>query len=139
MPRRLISISAGVVCSMVLAGTVLAEGSWDSWMQDVLPGFESRSWEDKNLDAVSTSIRFDGCRDSVPGTDPNDWASAKLMREIPWWPDENLGNKFFWCWNSDTNFWGDVPASWYHFTVTDRSGPDELWNNLDVSFVRVVY
>jgi hypothetical protein len=137
--KRYRGVVLGVVAAIAVAGTALAEGEFTSFMTNVRDGFNSRTWHDSNLDGVSTNIKLEGCRDEVPGTDPNDWGKLSLEKENWIFPSENLGTKQFSCWVSATQFWGDVAASDYHFTVRDYSGPDMAWNVFDASKVVVKY
>ena len=137
--KRYRGVLLGLLAAFAFAGTALAEGQWTSYMTGVLPGFNSRTWDDQNLDGTSTNIKLVECRDSVPGTDPADWAKLSLEKENWIFPSENLGTKTFNCWVSSTQFWGDVVAAHYHFTVRDYSGPDFNWNSLNVDTVVVKY
>lgn len=140
MAHKSPGVIVALFCVLFLSGTALAEGSWASFLSQVLPGFESRSWTDKHVDHAATTVRFDGCRDAVPGTDPNDWAEVKLYREISFAPDEGFAIKRLYCWTSDTDGWGEMTKSGsYHWTLTNRSGPSELWNKFDASYVKTSY
>jgi hypothetical protein len=139
MTRRLPrALATGVVLSLTLAGTALAEGQWESFIAGALTGFESRTWTDNNTDATSTSVRFEGCSDNRPGNDGSEHTDIAVFREIPILPDENRGQKRLHCATAATAFWGDVPAANYHFTVKLIHGlasGNQLW----VDFVRTRY
>lgn len=135
MRRRFLGFTVTSLCLLALAGPVLAQGSFTSYIQGAVWGFDSRTWNDGNTDNVLTTIRFDGCRDGVPGTDPNDWVDVGLWKENWGW-QENRGVNRFHCWTSDTERWGDEPAGNYHFTIEDYSGPD-WYNDIDVSWLKV--
>lgn len=97
MAHKSPGVIVALLCVLFLSGTALAEGSWASFLSQVLPGFESRGWTDTHVDHVATTVRFDGCRGAVPGTDPNDWAEVKLYREISFAPDEGFAIKRLYC------------------------------------------
>lgn len=138
MIRKSPGLVVALLCTLVLAGPVLAEGSWQSFISNALPGFDSRTWTDRNVDAANTTIRFDTCRDSVANGN-NDWAQIALMKMNFAWPAENRGEIVLFCFVSATGNWGRQPAADYQFELKARSGPNENWNNLDVGFVRVSY
>ena len=52
--------SLGLAVASV-ATPAFAEGSWHSYLDKVLPGFDSRTWRDGNVDANSTNIGFTNC------------------------------------------------------------------------------
>jgi hypothetical protein len=90
----------------------MAEGSWSSSISSANTGFESRSWQDSNLDNVSTTVRFSGC--SI--TDGRAFSATQLERwaEHGGFPDQNLGNRQNYC---NTSNWGDVSNNSYHFRI----------------------
>lgn len=59
-PRAIIRASALIVaaCLLFVAGTptARAEGSFTSYMEQVQPAFNSRTWSDLNIDAASTVV-----------------------------------------------------------------------------------
>lgn len=138
MRKRLLGMSVSLLCALALAGPVLAEGSFTSYISGAWPGFDSRTWVDKNTDNVVTTIRFDDCRDTVPGTDPNDWVDVTLWKHNWAFPATNRGLNRFHCWDTDTERWGDEPAADYRFEITDYSGPD-WYNTISVGWLKVSY
>lgn len=99
-----------------------AEGGWSSYMTGVLTGFNSRTWQDQNIDSTSTSITFSGCTNNInPYHGVN--AEVQLTRETPFYqPDESQGRRSLNCGGSDTKYWGRFPAGSYHFTLTGVNG-----------------
>lgn len=135
MGRRRLAIVVGLILSLVAPWTVLAEGSWNSFLSGVRQGFESRRWYDNHNDPVATTIRFDNCRDDNPNNGTNDWANVTLYRDIPILPDDNRGNHTLNCYNTATGNWGEqLTAGDFHFTITGLSGQ---W--IDASYVEVNY
>jgi hypothetical protein len=118
MKRRRVLVAA--VAGALIAGMqpALAEGSWTSYMQGVLVGFDSRTWTDHNSDSVSTHVYLYGC---------SGWTfNLQLTRETPWYePDEDRGHRAYWnCGRTsgETRYWGDQPSGDYHFSVIDCCG-----------------
>lgn len=105
-------------------------------MSNVLKGFNSQSWVDRNSDNVSTSVRLDNCRVS-PTSGGDKWVYMSLQREIPFWPDTGMGNRMFICTNSSTQSWGDVEAADYHFWVKDFGDNGGSRYYLSSNFVRI--
>ena len=100
-----------------LASPALAEGAWHSYLDKVLPGFDSRTWRDGDIDANSTNIGFTNCYGTAQS------GHVQLTREKPWYmPDENRGVKHFWACSggrSQIEAYGRQPSGSYHFTVVD--------------------
>jgi hypothetical protein len=92
---------------------------------------------DHNSDDKNTTVRFDTCRDDV-ANGAIDWATISLQRMRLILPAENRGWRKLNCWITDTESWGDQPASDYQFQVEDYSGGGGA-NSLDVDFLRVTY
>jgi hypothetical protein len=137
--RKYSGVQAGLVLSMLVAGVVLAEGSWTSSMSNVNVGFDSRTWTDRNTDNVGTTIRFDDCRDENYTNGTGDWATVSLQRHNGIFPAGDVGRKTLYCYDTDTGNWGDQPAQDYHFQVEAFSGGSFSTNRLDVPFLRVSY
>jgi hypothetical protein len=116
-----VAVGAGV---LAIGGPALAEGSWTSSIKDASTGFSSRTWTDSNKDSAATQITLAGC--SVYGDNvANDKTRLQLTRETPvWQPDENKGQKDFFCVKSATGNWGDVAAGDYHFSIITINGYD---------------
>ncbi|HJQ87525.1 MAG TPA: hypothetical protein VJ820_08705 [Propionibacteriaceae bacterium] len=122
--KKLIGPLLGLILSVVLAGTALAEGSFTSSMYDVRKNFSSRVWVDKNLDNVGTVIKFWNCRDgAVNGS--TDWVDITLWRHNFALPATHMGTKRLNCYVYDAKNWGDVAAADYQFSVY-QFGPNPL-------------
>jgi len=137
--RRYVGVILGLTLSVLLAGTALAEGQFDSWIVNARNGFDSRTWVDKNLDNVATTVTFRTCRDEDPASDPNDWAKVTVWKHNWIFPPTSMGTKQLNCWVSATGNWGDVAAADYNFELTDFSGSNESWNVFDVASLTVKY
>lgn len=120
-----------------------AEGYWTSSISNVAPGFNSRTWTDKNQDSVATKIRLDDCRDSHRTHVTSNTAQIQLTRRTgALQPDENRGRKVFYCQGSDSKSWGRQPASDYRFAVIRINGREErnpVQARLSASYVRTDY
>ncbi|GHJ98065.1 hypothetical protein SNE510_75840 [Streptomyces sp. NE5-10] len=112
MDRRLSrGLLVGAAVIGLAAGTpAFAEGSWSSSMSGVLPGFESRRWNDTNADSTSTSVAFSGC--SVEGRTFR--AATLIVWKDVFGPDESKGTRTNYC---NTTSWGDLAAGSYYFEV----------------------
>lgn len=136
-----VSQRIGVVLTVLgitagMASAAYAEGNWTSTISQALTGFNSRQWTDNNSDGTSTSIRFDGCIDVNAEYTPTS-AEVQLTRETAWYlPDVNMGRKTLNCGYSDTQFWGQVQASNYHFTL-EQIGGAASGERLNVAYVQV--
>lgn len=135
--RKYAGAVIGCLLAILSVGTVLAEGSFDSFITGAHRGFDSRTWVDRDNDNANTTVRFDTCRDTV-ANGANDWAKVSLQRMRLILPAENRGTKTLNCWVSATGNWGDQPASDYQFQLEDYSGGAGA-NVLNVGFVRVTY
>ena len=131
MARTYLAVIVALVGALVLGGTALAEGTWVGHIHGAKPGFNSRSWTDRNSDGLRTTIRFQGCTART--------VEVQLTRETPWWqPDENRGRRTLECAGSDREFWGDEEAGNYHFTITNFDGAAK-GHRLDVRAAQVDY
>ncbi|MFB7239805.1 MULTISPECIES: hypothetical protein [unclassified Streptomyces] len=111
MNRRLRGLLVGALAVGFVGTTpAFAEGSWSSSLSGVLPGFESRRWNDANTDATSTSVAFSGC--SVP--DRTFRAANIVVWKDVFGPDESKGSRANYC---NTTSWGDLSAATYYFEV----------------------
>jgi hypothetical protein len=125
--------------AVLVAGVALADGHFDSYIINAADGFDSRTWEDPNLDSVHTTVTFRTCRDEDPASDPNDWAKVTIWKHNWIFPWTNMGTKQLWCWTSDSDDWGDMSAADYSFQIYDFSGANQSWNRLDVGSLTVQY
>jgi hypothetical protein len=141
MQRRMMAMVAALVMALAMVaipGAAMAEGFFDSSIAGGRVGFQSRRWTDKHLDGNNTTIRFDGCRDSVAANDPTDNVDVHLWRDIPFGFDENRGVRRLNCWNSDTESYGVQPnAGDYYFQIDAITGV--AGTSVNVPFVRVTY
>jgi hypothetical protein len=137
--RKYIGVVLGLVLSIVVAGTALAEGYFNSYIINARNGFDSRTWVDHNWDNVSTTVTFRVCRDEDIASDPNDWAKVTVWKHNFILPPTNLGTKQLNCWVTATGNWGDVAAADYNFELTDFSGANADWNVFDVQSLTVNY
>lgn len=123
-----------LLCSLFIAGTAFAEGSFTSYMDNAYRGFGSRTWSDYHNDRNATTVRFDDCRDTLTSNNPNDWAEVELRKEFVG-QDENRGRRRFYCFVSGTGNFGEQPDGAFHFDLYNHSGPS--W--MDVPWLQVRY
>ncbi|MFF3015398.1 hypothetical protein [Streptomyces sp. NPDC057939] len=106
----------GVVVGVALLGLAgitpaYAEGSWSSNISGWTRGDESRRWDDRNSDGVSTSVGFGGCvTDSANGFNN---ATLQLWKDV-FGPDEEQGVRTNYC---NSTHWGDKAAAKYYFEL----------------------
>ncbi|MET4781493.1 hypothetical protein [Glaciihabitans sp. UYNi722] len=116
--RRALVVGALIIGTSVLAaGPAMAEGSWSSSISGAVTGFQSRSWQDSNLDNVETRVVFSGC--SVDGGQTFTKTQLEMWGEFGAFPDQNLGNISNTC---NTSNWGRVANNSYHFRVNTING-----------------
>jgi hypothetical protein len=110
--------SLTVLAVIISASPALAEGSFTSSLSNVLTGFNSRSWTDKNSDGTSTRITLSQCTDPARGGKGAN-TRLQLTRERGGvLPDKQVGDrKTFYCSSSAYGDWGRVARGKYHFTV----------------------
>jgi hypothetical protein len=137
--RKYIGVLVGLALAVFVAGTALAEGSWTSYIINAHRSFDSRTWWDGDLDNTSTKIRFDTCRDENVNNGQNDWAKVSLQRMRGILPAEFRGQRTLNCYVTDSDVWGDQPASDYQFQLDDYSGGTDSWNVFDVGWLKVWY
>lgn len=131
--RRFTGVFVGLLLSVTIGGTALAEGYWESSLINVRDYFDSRTWRDNDRDDVSTNVQFDDCRDEA-STTVNDWAIVRLWRHAGIFPPYQVGqDKKLYCKDSATGYWGaQQGAEDFHWQIRDYSGPNESWNVFDV-------
>ncbi|MBF4636267.1 hypothetical protein ITJ38_17790 [Agreia pratensis] len=123
-------IAAGVL----VASPAFAEGSFSSSISGANPGFSSRSWQDSQLDNISTTVSFSGCSTSTGPDFQN--ASLNMYDEHGLLPDASIGTITNSC---DTSDWGNnLNSDGFHFTVDAINGLDN-YITLEVSNVDVQY
>lgn len=134
--RKYRGVLLGALLALGVAGTALAEGEFYSSMSNVLIGFDSRTWNDKNSDANETKITLAQCRDSI-SNGPNDWVILELWKHNFIFPGSSKGLRPFYCYSTATQSWGRQENADYNFEVQAFSGPVTVSNNLDVQIVWV--
>lgn len=76
---------------MLATVPVAAEGEWNSKLDRVLTGFNSRQWFDGQSDAADTTVTMSGCS-------RDDGANHRMrveLRRVRFGPDVNYGRKDF--------------------------------------------
>lgn len=127
--------------SILVTGTALAEGSWNSFIAGALTGFDSRQWTDNNVDAANTTVRFTGCSDVLPGNNGQEHTDVAVFRIVPILPDVNHGQKRLTCGGANIGLgnWGRLPGSAQYFfeikLIHGMASGNQLW----VNAVRVAY
>jgi hypothetical protein len=120
-----------LVAALALVPTATAaaapgEGGFGSHLRGVKAGFDSRTWTDRNSDAVNTTIHLRYCTiDENSSVTPE--VVVRLWRERTG-PDQKFGtDKLYRCaGNGERKSWGRVPAANYHFEVRSVNGGDDL-------------
>lgn len=126
--RAIIAMLLTALSLPIFAGFANAEGSWSSYLSQVYPPFQSRTWYDDHLDAVSTSVYFGNCSDGgYAGSNVS--AAVRLYREVPFWPAEDRGMTRLYCYIGATGYYGEQPtAGNFHWTVEDVDGGYHVLN-----------
>lgn len=135
MKSRKLVTAISVIAVLVIAAPAFGEGSWSGSMSNVLTGFNSRDWSDKNNDSASTTVRLSTCRTVGPSTSAR--AGIELRRKRTALPDESFGTQLARCYNSSTRDWGDVKAGTYKFrvnTINDSEYGFSLSANVRVGY-----
>lgn len=136
MPRIIHTVVAGVsIAAALWAVPAFAEGGFNSSLSGVHPGFESRTWTDKNLDGTNGYVNIYGCTPAPPA---GGWASGDqigVFREH-FGPDEFIKR-------GDTCnaavYFGDTASGNYHFTVERIEGSGDSSKTLSATNVVVRY
>lgn len=110
----------GVAAGLVLVPTVaFAEGSFSSSLNQVQPGFGSRSWTDNNLDGTTTSVTLSGCKANAGGKAPGTLAIRSITIGL-------YGPNGYYSERSrsscGTFSWGDMPKGTYMFRLQALNG-----------------
>lgn len=139
---RLTSAIAGVSFVVIgLAEPALAEGSFSSHISSGARGFESRSWQDNNLDNTNGYVNFKNCNSDGPSYGTEVEVDVGIYKEDAG-PDTQVGREVLQCQqggeqSSDSVYEGDVPKDQYHFTI---KGVVNGYNGkVNVSSVKVAY
>lgn len=138
--RKRLLLTLALVCSMILTGTAMAEGYWNSYISGAGPGFNSRDWQDLHNDANSTNIQFQNCTETG-----NPYLTGMNATVDLWWvrsllPDVFKGSQTLYCYHASPTAWyGEMTDSgWYHFTISKINGVN-CCHQLDVEKVQVWY
>jgi hypothetical protein len=118
---------AGLV---VMAPAAAAEGEFESYLYRVQSGFNSRHWDDHNLDANPTLVHFVNCTSNP---------EIALYEDLSLRPDRQVGNRqISWCLNTNGPWlsWGRLPAGKYYFKITNPRSADGF---LSVDYVHVAW
>lgn len=133
-------VVAAVAAGAVVAGPAFADGTWGpSSITSIVPGFDTRNWDDPNNDSVKTAFSIKNCfQDSG-----NDFTSLQwqLRRNHTGRPDDNLGNHNFSCKTStwQTVAWDDMSAGSYHFMYVLANGGQDYYFSTNPSSVKGAY
>lgn len=111
---KIASIFLAMAVSIGFALPAYAEGGFNSYLQSVKVGFESRTWYDGNTDNVSTSSFDAGCYENAGTYVDHTW---QLLRRVFLSPSENRGFRTTTC--NMTVYWGVQPSSDYFLKVDD--------------------
>lgn len=121
-----------------LAGPALAEGTFSSSISNAATTFESRQWQDNNLDSTNGYVNFKNCQGTIGGVQVS--VDVGIYKEDAG-PDTQVGREWLQCQKgsdkpSDSVYAGDVGKDQYHFTI---KGLQNAGKNVDVQAVKVVY
>ncbi|MGW4625414.1 hypothetical protein [Streptomyces rubiginosohelvolus] len=110
-----------------------AEGGFTSSIGAWLPGKDSSTWNDRNNDNASTTVKFAGCSvDNGRFT----YAGLQLKKARPALPDTVVNRDNNYC---DTSSFGDKAAGTYYFHYSNLNGQDRVSAKLSVNSVTVRY
>ncbi|MFR0577614.1 hypothetical protein ACLUWG_04060 [Bifidobacterium apri] len=129
--KRMRNMAISILCScLILAGAApaFAEGSFNTSMTGVRPGFNSRVWNKRVNDHTSTTVHLAQC------SNPYGFTTLELRRVISMLPDQSKGKITLRC-NNGTANWGAQSTGDYKFRVT--STPDNA--SMSVGSVTVTY
>lgn len=119
------TVVALVATTALLAPTASAEGHWTSSFSGIVPGFDTRGWDDSNNDATVTKLSIWSCRqDSGNAFGSLRWA---LIYNNVWTPDEDHGEKTVYCKNYGVTSWGDMKPGRWHFTYRSANGGQDYY------------
>lgn len=121
MKRRLAAAIAVMLgtSTVLVASPAHAEGSWSSYFEKVMPGFETRHFDDRNSDNIHSVLTIKNCRfwDGSRYVGANNGVIMEFYKEIDFWPDSSLGQKTFYCLSSASQGWGDPASGRYYWSV----------------------
>lgn len=135
--RRMLAAIIGVSALSVAIGAMpaFAEGQWTSSLTRASTGFNSRSWQDSNLDAADTAVTFSGC--SVAFSSDFSSTDVSLWDEFGAFPDLNVGTVNNTCGGSD---WGRMTRpDLYHWTIDKINGDGSSTPRLSVDSISQSY
>lgn len=116
--RFFVALSFAIGLGLFSAGIAMAEGGFDTFVQEWDVGNQSRVWADKNVDAANTTVQIDNCRTTFGINDNQNFADI-IVYKSQWGPDPNLGQKRIFCFVSGTGNWGRVAAGDYYFYLAN--------------------
>lgn len=110
-----------VYCSRWLP-LLRAEGDFNSYLQQVQPAFNSRTWTDRNISAANTAVVLTDCKvnkgGSAPGTTALGKVALTLMRKSG---DSYVGVKTI-SQNCGSYNFGRQPSGDYRFSIVSING-----------------
>ncbi|MBE3203809.1 MULTISPECIES: hypothetical protein [Parafrankia] len=135
--RRSAAVAAGVPVAIMGMGlpAYAYEGTFSSYIDDAVTGFESRWWQDNNSTNDDTIVTFKGCRVNNNSTGGAD-AGIALRWSRPYLPDGEGSTVVLNCYDSDNYHWADPAATNYRFRLKTINGSDS-GRILDVETVGV--
>ncbi len=136
MKTKRLALTTGALIAMALtASPALAEGSWTSYLSNVPVGFESRTWADRDIDQVATTVKLSGC--SVSGTTFSSTGIALYQDTWLWGVFTNHGLITNTC---NTVSWGQGLGSGnYHLTFERINGSSSTSRTLSATTVVAGY
>ncbi len=127
--KKVLGTAAATLALLVMIpiGGAAAEGSWSGKIVDAMPGFNSRTWTDRNNDSVNTQVLNSSC---------SNWSGSysshrfNLYVEPPGWFHQSVGTRTSYC---STVGWGRVAAGNYHWTVDALNGSQYSTNPMNAN------
>ncbi|MFJ4827527.1 hypothetical protein ACIP5L_30085 [Streptomyces bacillaris] len=133
MKSKTIGVTIGTFALLALgSGVAHAEGDWSGTIGGWLTGKESRHWEDKNRDAVGTSVKLSKCK-----TESATFRSATLQLKKErgkGMPDPVIARHDNTC---NTSSFGRQGSGKYYFNLSRINGSDNgnrLWASVTVKY-----
>lgn len=128
---RSLSIIGVAAAALFVPSTAHAEGTFNSYLRGVGTDYESRVWEDRNVDSENGYVYIGSCR--AAGESRGLSSVLVDVGRVRTGPDAQV-KRGLTC-NGASVFFGDVGAGKYYFEVEDIN----VATRMDADQVKVVY
>lgn len=117
-----VTLTTAVLVGAVAVPAFAAEGTINTSMTQVQPGFKSRTWIDHNSTSTSTSVYLGGCTDNAGGHAPGSKTLTSVTIDL--WLVDSGGDLIvsYGIHKCGTYSFGRMPAGTYYFTVNAING-----------------